>query len=110
DPRVLATVAVIIGIVLAGVILSLTGYFTGTDKRPVKDIGDTALTGPATVILAGIGVGLESAVYTAVIIAAAVYGAFLLGSGSVVLSLFLIALAGTGLLTTGGVICAIDTF
>jgi K(+)-stimulated pyrophosphate-energized sodium pump len=110
DPRLLATFAVLIGIVLAGVILSLTGYFTGTDKRPVKDIGDTALTGPATVILSGIGVGLESAVYTAVIIGAAVYGAFLLGGGSVILSLFLIALAGTGLLTTVGVIVAMDTF
>jgi len=110
DPRLLASAAVIIGIVLAGIILSLTGYFTGTDKRPVQDIGKTALTGPATVILAGIAIGLESAVYTALIIGAAVYGAFLLGGGSVILSLFLIAVAGTGLLTTVGVIVAMDTF
>ena len=44
------------------------------------------------------------------IIGAAVYGAFLLGGGSVILSLFLIALAGCGLLTTVGVIVAMDTF
>ena len=110
DPRVLATVAVIIGIVLAGIILWLTGYFTGTDKKPVQDVGKTSLTGPATVILSGIALGLESAVYTALIIGGAVYGVFLLGGGSIILSLFLIALAGTGLLTTVGVIVAMDTF
>jgi len=110
DPRLLATVAVVIGIVLAGLILWLTGYFTGTDKRPVRDVASTSLTGPATVILSGIALGLESAVYTALVIAAAVYGVFLLAGGSVVLALFLIALAGTGLLTTVGVIVAMDTF
>jgi K(+)-stimulated pyrophosphate-energized sodium pump len=73
-------------------------------------VARTSLTGAATVVLSGIGVGLESAVYTAVIIGAAVYLAFLLGGGSVALSLFLIALAGCGLLTTVGVIVAMDTF
>ncbi|MGH8825889.1 MAG: sodium-translocating pyrophosphatase [Jiangellaceae bacterium] len=110
DPRSLAALAVIVGIVLAGIILWLTGYFTGTDRRPVRDVGRTSLTGPATVILSGIAIGLESAVYAALIIGAAVYAAFLLGGGSIVLSLFLIALAGTGLLTTVGVIVAMDTF
>jgi len=108
--RIRASVAVIIGILLAGVILWLTGHFTGTDKRPTKDVARTSLTGAATVVLAGIGVGLESAVYTAVIIGAAVYGAFLLGGGSIALALFLVAVAGTGLLTTVGVIVAMDTF
>ncbi|MGX7825737.1 sodium-translocating pyrophosphatase [Actinokineospora sp. 24-640] len=109
SPALVAAVAVIIGIVLAGIILWLTGYFTGTDYKPVKEVGQTALTGPATVVLAGISVGFESAVYTALVIAGAVYGAFLL-SGSVVVALFAIALAGTGLLTTVGVIVAMDTF
>ena len=53
--------------------------------------------------------GFESAVYTALVIAAAVYGAFLL-SGSLIVALFAIALAGCGLLTTVGVIVAMDTF
>ena len=110
DPRLLASAAVVIGIVLAGVILSLTGYFTGTDKRPVQEVARTSLTGPATVILSGIALGLESTVYTALVIGAAVYGAFLLGGGSVIISLFFIAVAGTGLLTTVGVIVAMDTF
>jgi K(+)-stimulated pyrophosphate-energized sodium pump len=108
--RIRATMAVILGIVLAGVILWLTGHFTGTEARPTNDVARTSLTGPATVVLAGIGVGFESAVYTAVIIGAAVFGAFTLGGGAASLSLFFIALAGCGLLTTVGVIVAMDTF
>ena len=110
SPRMIAIIAVLIGIVLAAVILALTGYFTGTETRPVKDVGKTSLTGAATVILAGLSVGFESAVYTALVICAAVFGAFLLGSGSIVISLFAVALAGCGLLTTVGVIVAMDTF
>ncbi|GAA0238853.1 sodium-translocating pyrophosphatase [Saccharothrix mutabilis subsp. mutabilis] len=109
NPALIAAIAVIIGIVLAGVILWLTGYFTGTEHKPVKDVGKTSLTGAATVILSGISVGFESAVYTALVIGGAVYGAFLL-SGSVVVALFAVALAGCGLLTTVGVIVAMDTF
>jgi K(+)-stimulated pyrophosphate-energized sodium pump len=110
DPRVLALVAVAIGIVLAAVIQQLTGYFTETSRRPVRDIGKSSLTGAATVVLSGISLGLESAVYSAVLIALSVYGAFLLGGTSVWLALFAVALAGTGLLTTVGVIVAMDTF
>ncbi|MFC8674112.1 sodium-translocating pyrophosphatase [Streptomyces griseorubiginosus] len=110
DPRILALVAVAIGILLAAVIQQLTGYFTETNRRPVQDIGKTSLTGPATVVLAGISIGLESAVYTALLIGLGVYGAFLLGGTSIMLALFAVALAGTGLLTTVGVIVAMDTF
>jgi K(+)-stimulated pyrophosphate-energized sodium pump len=109
SPAVTAAVAVIIGIVLAGVILWLTGYFTGTEHRPVKDVGTSSLTGAATVILSGISIGFESAVYTALVIGGAVYAAYLL-SASVTVALFAVALAGTGLLTTVGVIVAMDTF
>ncbi len=110
DPRVTAFLAVLVGLVLASVIQVLTGYFTETDRRPVQDIGRQSLTGAATVILGGISLGLESAVYSAVLIGGAVYIAFLLGHGVVLLSLFAVALAGTGLLTTVGVIVAMDTF
>ena len=110
DPRWLMIGAVLIGILLAAAMQVLTGYFTETNRKPVDDVAQSSLTGPATVILAGISLGLESAVYSALVIAAAVYGAFLLGGGSLVLSLFAIALAGTGLLTTVGVIVAMDTF
>ena len=110
NPRVLAIGAVLIGIALAAAIQVLTGFFTETGKRPVNDVAASSETGAATVILAGISVGFESAVYSALLIAAAVFGAFLLGGGSIVLSLLAIALAGTGLLTTVGVIVAMDTF
>ena len=110
NPRVLAIGAVLIGIALAAAIQVLTGYFTETGRRPVNDVAASSETGAATVILAGISVGFESAVYSALLIAAAVFGAFLLGGGTIVLSLFAIALAGTGLLTTVGVIVAMDTF
>ena len=110
NPRILAIGAVLIGIFLAAAIQLLTGFFTEVGKRPVNDVAASSKTGAATVILAGISVGFESAVYSALLIAAAVFGAFLLGGGSIVLSLFAVALAGTGLLTTVGVIVAMDTF
>ena len=110
NPRTLAIASVLIGIVLAAAIQQLTGYFTETDRKPVDDVSKSSLTGPATVILSGISLGLESAVYSALLIGAAVFAAFTLGGGSVILSLFAIALAGTGLLTTVGVIVSMDTF
>jgi K(+)-stimulated pyrophosphate-energized sodium pump len=110
NPALIAIIAVLIGIVLASVILWLTGFYTGTEHKPVQDVGKTSLTGAATVILSGISVGFESAVYTAIVIAAAVFGAFLLGGASVSVALFAVALAGCGLLTTVGVIVAMDTF
>ncbi len=110
NPQWLAIGAVIIGLVLASAIQLLTGYFTETNRKPVKEIGESSLTGAATVILSGVATGMESAVYAALLIGGAVYGAFLLGTGSATLALFAVALAGTGLLTTVGVIVSMDSF
>ncbi|HEY0187412.1 MAG TPA: sodium-translocating pyrophosphatase [Cellulomonas sp.] len=110
DPRLVVSGAVAIGVALAGLILWITGYFTGTTSKPTIHVARTSLTGAATVVLSGIGVGLESAVYTAGTVAAAICGVFLLAGGSLTLALFLVALAGCGLLTTVGVIVAMDTF
>ena len=107
SPQVLGFVAVLVGIVLAAAIQQLTGYFTETSRKPVQDVGRSSLTGPATVVLSGISLGLESAVYAALLISAAVYGAFLIGGGA---ALYAVALAGCGLLTTAGVIVSMDTF
>ena len=109
DPRIVAAGAVVIGIALGIAILYLTGYYTSTEDRPVRQVAATSRTGAATVVLSGFSLGLESAVFTALVIAAAVFGAFLLG-GAGVTGLFAIALAGCGLLTTVGVIVAMDTF
>ena len=110
NPRILALGAVLIGIALAAAIQVLTGFFTEVGKRPVNDVAASSKTGSATVILAGISVGFESAVFSAMLIAGGVLAAYLLGQGSIVLSLFAVSLAGTGLLTIVGVIVAMDTF
>jgi K(+)-stimulated pyrophosphate-energized sodium pump len=110
SPRWLALGAVLIGLVLASAIQLLTGYFTETNRRPVRDIGESSQTGAATVILSGISTGLESGVYSALLIGGAVFGAFLLGTGNATIALFAVALAGTGLLTTVGVIVSMDSF
>ncbi|HZE18305.1 MAG TPA: sodium/proton-translocating pyrophosphatase, partial [Mycobacterium sp.] len=110
SPRWLAIGAVLIGLVLASAIQLLTGYFTETTRRPVRDVGQSSETGAATVILSGVSIGLESGVYSALLLGATVYGAFLLGTGNATLALFAVALAGTGLLTTVGVIVSMDSF
>jgi len=110
NPRWIAFGAVLIGIVLASAIQLLTGYFTETNRRPVKDIGEASRTGAATVILSGISSGMESAVYSALLIGAAVFGSYLLATGNATIALFAVALAGTGLLTTVGVIVSMDSF
>jgi K(+)-stimulated pyrophosphate-energized sodium pump len=110
DPRWLAIGAVVIGLVLASAIQLLTGYFTETNRKPVREIGEASTTGAATVILSGVATGMESGVYAALLIGGAVYAAFLLGTGNAVLALFAVALAGTGLLTTVGVIVSMDSF
>src|SRR6202522_2404454 len=110
NPRVIAIFAVIIGLVLASAIQLLTGYFTETNRKPVRDIGESSETGAATVILSGISIGLESAVYAALLIGGAVFGAFLLAYGNPKIAFFAVAMTGTGLLTTVGVIVTMDSF
>ena len=102
--------AVLIGLVLAQVLSRLTEYFTGTEHGPVREIADSARTGPATVVLSGTSAGLESSVYAIVCIAVSLGGTLWLGGGNVQLSLYLVALCGMGMLATTGVIVSEDTF
>jgi K(+)-stimulated pyrophosphate-energized sodium pump len=101
---------VLIGLVLASVIQVLTEYFTATERKPVKDIAKSSLTGPATTILSGVSIGLESSVYSALVLCASIYGSYLLGHGSTEVALYAIALTGMGMLTTVGVIVSMDTY
>src|SRR6516165_6734599 len=110
SPQWLAIGAVLIGLVLASAIQLLTGYFTETNRKPVKDIGQSSETGAATVILSGISSGMESAVYSALLIGGAVFGSYLLATGNATIALFAVAMAGGGLLTTVGVIVSMDSF
>ena len=102
--------AVLIGLILAQVLSRLTEYFTGTEYSPVEEIAESAETGPATVVLSGTAVGLESSVYAIVCIAVSLGATLWLGGGNVQLSLYLVALCGMGMLATTGVIVSEDTF
>ena len=102
--------AVLIGLILAQVLSRLTEYFTGTEYGPVEEIAESAETGPATVVLSGTAVGLESSVYAIVCIAISLGATLWLGGGNVQLSLYLVALCGMGMLATTGVIVSEDTF
>jgi K(+)-stimulated pyrophosphate-energized sodium pump len=102
--------AVAIGLVLAQLVSRLTEYYTATHYAPVKEIAESAETGPATVVLSGTSTGLESSVYAILAIAIAIGTALALGDGNLQFSLYLVALAGMGMLATTGVIVSEDTF
>jgi len=102
--------AVAIGLVLAQLVSRLTEYYTGTHYGPVKEIAESAETGPATVVLSGTSAGLESSVYAVIAIAIAIGVALALGNGNLTFSLYLVALCGMGMLATTGVIVSEDTF
>ena len=102
--------AVAIGLVLAQLVSRLTEYYTGTHYSPVKEIAESAETGPATVVLSGTASGLESSVYAVIAIAIAIGVALALGGGNLTFSFYLVALTGMGMLATTGVIVSEDTF
>ncbi len=106
--------AVIIGLVLASVIQILTQYFTDTKFRPVQEIAESTVTGPATTVLAGFAIGLESTVWSILVIGGAISAAFFLAdphsANLLAERLYFIALTGMGMLTTVGVIVSMDTF
>ena len=102
--------AVVAGLVLAQIVSKLTEYFTSTETAPVQEIAEAARTGPATTVLSGMAVGLESTVWAAVAIAVALAAAIGLGKGNIQFSLYLVALTGMGMLATTGVVVSEDTF
>jgi len=102
--------AVAVGLVLAQVVSRITEYFTGTHYGPVKEIAESARTGPATVVLSGTASGLESSVYAIIAIAVALGVSLWMGAGNLQFSLYLVALTGMGMLATTGVIVSEDTF
>jgi K(+)-stimulated pyrophosphate-energized sodium pump len=102
--------AIVTGVVLGFAASKITQYFTSTKTKPVRDIAKAARTGPATTVLEGISLGLESAVWALIAIAVAIGAALMLGGGNVAFSLYLVALTGIGMLATTGIIVAEDTF
>jgi len=106
--------ATLSGIVLASFIEKLTEHFTSTEHKPVTEIAYASKTGPATMIIAGFAIGLESSVWSVVAICGALMAPLYIFPpelfGDTVLSFYGIALTGLGLLTTTGYILAMDTF
>ncbi|MDQ4131429.1 MAG: sodium-translocating pyrophosphatase [Actinomycetota bacterium] len=102
--------AVVVGLVLAQLVSHLTEYFTSTETAPVREIAEAARTGPATTVLSGISGGLESSVWAIVAIAGAIGVSVALGGGNLQFSLYLVSLAGMGMLATTGVVVSEDTY
>jgi K(+)-stimulated pyrophosphate-energized sodium pump len=102
----------LIGIVTALVFVLLTIYYTDYRYRPVRSIAEASQTGPATNIISGIAVGMESTGLPTLVIATAIVGAYFLGSSSGLqhAGLFGTAVATMGMLATAAYILAMDTF
>jgi K(+)-stimulated pyrophosphate-energized sodium pump len=102
--------AVLIGVLLANVASLITEHFTSTDRAPVREIAESTRTGPATTVLSGISIGLESSVWAIIAIAIAIASAVALGDGKLTVSLYFVALVGIGMLSTTGMIISEDSF
>ncbi len=102
--------AVLAGVVLALVASLITEQFTSTERSPVREIAESARTGPATTVLSGISSGLESTVWAILAIVLAIAVSIWLGDGNIELSLYLVALTGIGMLSTAGMVVSEDSF
>jgi K(+)-stimulated pyrophosphate-energized sodium pump len=100
-----------IGVGLAVAFNPLTSYFTSTKKPPVKDIVKSTQTGPATTILSGLSVGMESSVWALLVLAVSFVLALLLysGDGSTYV-LYAVAMIGIGMLSHTGNNVAMDSY
>jgi K(+)-stimulated pyrophosphate-energized sodium pump len=102
--------AVFTGVVLGQVASRVTEYYTSTERSPVRDIAESARTGPATTVLSGVATGLESSVPAIIAIVLAIVVAIALGQGNIQLELYLVSLVGLGLLSNAGIVVSEDTF
>jgi K(+)-stimulated pyrophosphate-energized sodium pump len=103
--------ATTMGLVLAISFNKLANHFTNPNKKPVDAVAATSKTGSATVILQGLALGFESAVWTTLLIALTIVVSVLIWTGAGILYAFYgIALAGIGMLSQTGNTVAMDTF
>jgi len=100
-----------LGVALAVAFNPLTSYFTSTKRAPVQEIVKSTRTGPATTILSGLSVGMESSVWAVVVIAISFVGALLLykGDGATHV-LYAVAMIGIGMLSHTGNNVAMDSY
>lgn len=105
-------IAGVIGVLTSLAFVFLTQYYTEYKYRPVQSIAEASKTGPATNIIAGIAVGMESTGYPVLVISLALISSYFLGesSGLKDAGLFGTAVATMGMLGTAAYILAMDTF
>ena len=94
----------VIGLVITGLIILITEYYTGTGKRPVNSIAEASLTGHGTNVIQGLAVSLESTALPAIVIVAGIITTFQLAG------LFGIAVSVATMLALAGMIVALDAF
>src|SRR4030066_1827369 len=101
-----------IGVGLAVAFNPLTSYFTSTKRAPVKEIVDQTRGGPATTILSGLSVGMESSVWALVVIAISFILAIILygGAPNPIYVLYAVAMIGIGMLSHTGNNVAMDSY
>jgi K(+)-stimulated pyrophosphate-energized sodium pump len=102
--------AVLTGVGLSLAASQITEHFTSTERNPVKEIAESARTGPATTVLSGFAIGLESSVWAIIAVAIAIGIALGLGQGNIHEVFYFVALIGIGLLSTAGMIVSEDSF
>jgi K(+)-stimulated pyrophosphate-energized sodium pump len=96
--------AILMGLAAGLMIGKITEYYTGTGTKPVNSIVNQSLTGSATNIIAGLGVGMKSTAFPIIIISAAIIGAYHFAG------LYGIAIAAVGMLSNTGIQLAVDAY
>jgi K(+)-stimulated pyrophosphate-energized sodium pump len=98
---------------LAGVIIGyFTEYFTSDSYKPTRDLAGTSTTGPATVIIGGLSLGMRSTSVSVIVVGAAVLASYFLagGAGDFNMGLYGVAIAAVGMLSTLGITLATDAY